>query len=129
MVDATSTAPIRLSFHELFVRAEGLGTRDGDYLDAEVRFDLTVDGATRSALHADVKLAAGSRFSDPLEVQWPGGLEARMPYGGYRDCVERYVRERVAAALEPKSESAGPGVTVRHLVVPGEATCAIEGPD
>jgi hypothetical protein len=87
-----------LRFHECVIRIEGFGTAsDGDYLDAEVHFDLAVDGEVHAGLVVKVKQAAGSSFADPLEVLPPSRWTGHFAYQPYRDCVERYVRAQVAA--------------------------------
>ena len=95
-----------MHFHRLDVRSRGTGTgADGDYLDGEVDFDLVIDGTAHRGLTARVKQAAGSRFADPLEILIPTTRVAWRHYGRYRDCVERYVRERLAGPPgEPTTE-------------------------
>lgn len=87
-----------LHFHACIVRIEGFGTAsDGDYLDAEVHFDLAVDGEMHRGLVTKVKQGAGSSFTDPLEVLPPSRWAGHLDYERYRDCIERYVREQVAS--------------------------------
>jgi hypothetical protein len=113
-----------LRFHECVIRLEGFGTAsDGDYFDGEVRFDLAVDGETREGLVAKVKQAAGSSFADPLEVLPPSGWAGHVAYEPYRDCVERYVREQVAAQ-SGDHRMIDAEMRVRDVSIPAEWTCS-----
>jgi hypothetical protein len=124
MADADGCVPrISMHFHRLDVRSRGTGPGgDGDYLDGEVDFDLVVDGTTHRGLTARVKQAAGSRFADPLEILVPTTRVAWRHYGRYRDCVERYVRARLAG--RPSERTPGrPTDHLRDVRLEAEATC------
>jgi hypothetical protein len=122
-------AAVRLLFHAFVIDQEGIGTDDeGDYLDGEVQFDAVSDGTADRGLVARVKQAAGSSFSDPLEVQWPGHGNVRLPYLGFRDCVEWYVRRQVAAQADARPRAERPGaVRIRGRRLSAEATCQVAG--
>src|SRR5687767_7566284 len=93
-------ARVELQFHACIIRIEGFDTdADGDYFDGEVDFDLVVDGEVHRGLIAKVKQAAGSRFTDPLEVLPPSGWLGHFDYERYRGCIERYVRQQVMSQI------------------------------
>jgi hypothetical protein len=107
-------------FHACTIASEGLATDDeGDYLDGEVDLDIIVDGKTHPGLVARVKQAAGSRFADPLEILPPVPYAGPLHYGRFRECVERYVRERVARQGQERERN----VRLHDLRLPAEATC------
>lgn len=113
-----------LRFHECVIRIEGFGTEsDGDYFDGEVRFDLAVDEAVHHGLTAKVKQAAGSSFSDPLEVLPPSRWAGHFDYEHYRDCVERYVREQVASQ-SGDHRMIDADMRVRDVSIVAEWTCS-----
>jgi hypothetical protein len=119
---------ISLRFHACVIGMEGLATDDeGDYFDGEVEFDLFVDANVHRGLVAKVKQAAGSSFSDPLEVQWPVGFAGRMPYRGFRECVERYVRQQVASRIVGDRGRLQTNIRIHHLRLPAEAACNLRG--
>ena len=116
---------MELRFRACVIRTEGFGTEpDGDYFDGEVRFDLVVDGEVHDGLVAKVKQAAGSSFSDPLEIlppsRWPAG---HFDYERYRTCVERYVRERVASQVGDHRMT-DDDMRVRDVSIVAEGTCS-----
>lgn len=119
-----TVSDITIEFHALVIGREGIRTDDeGDYLEGEVDFDAVVDGTVHRGLMAKVKQAAGSSFADPLEVQWPARYFGRMPYEGFRDCVERYVREQVSAWVVGAGRPSDRNICINHLRLPAEAAC------
>jgi hypothetical protein len=117
---------IRLRFHACVIAAAGIATDDeGDYFEAQVDFDLAIDDTLQRGLVATVKQAAGSTFSDPLEVQWPVGFSGRLPYRGFRDCVERYVRRQDAARRHDDDRSTQRNVRLHGVRLPAEAVCSV----
>lgn len=124
---AQTLAPTRteLRFHACIIRTEGFATQtDGDYFDGEVHFDLAVDGDVHGGLVARVKQAAGSRFTDPLEVLPPSRWVGHFDYASYRECVERYVREQVMSAVGDHRMSSR-NMRVRDVRIPAERSCTI----
>jgi hypothetical protein len=112
-----------LRFHACVIRIEGFGTQaDGDYFDAEVRFDLVVDGHVHEGLVANVKQAAGSSFADPLEVLPPSRWVGHFDYERYRACIERYVRKQVASQVGGH-RMAEAEMRVRDVTILAEGTC------
>lgn len=119
-------AEISLRLHACVIEQEGVATDDeGDYFDGAVDFDLVHNGEVHRGLTARVKQAAGSRLADPLEVQWPDRFVGRLPYQGYRECVERYVRQQVARRVMHGHRALDGAIRVAHLRLPGEATCTV----
>lgn len=117
---------IRLRFHACLIELAGIATDDeGDYFEAQVDFDLAIDDTLQRGLVASVKQAAGSSFSDPLEVQWPAGVIGRLPYRGFRDCVERYVRQQVAGRRSERARSAERNIRLHDVRLPAEAACTV----
>lgn len=116
---------MELRFHACIIRTEGFATQtDGDYFDGEVHFDLAVDGFLHRGLVARVKQAAGSMFSDPLEILPPYRWVGHFDYTRYRDCVERYVREQVTSAVGDHRMSSG-NMRVRDVRIPAEHSCTL----
>ncbi len=117
---------IRLRFHACVIASAGIAPDgEGDYFDAQVDFDLAIDDTLQRGLTASVKQAAGSSFSDPLEVQWPVGFLGRLPYRGFRDCVERYVRRQDAARRHHAGRSMLRNVRLHDVRLPAEAVCSV----
>jgi hypothetical protein len=117
---------IRVRFHACVIATAGIATDDeGDYFEGQVDFDLSIDDALQRGLVAKVKQAAGSSFSDPLEVQWPVGYVGRLPYRGFRDCVERYVRRQDAARTSKRDRSTERNVRLHGVRLPAEDTCSV----
>jgi hypothetical protein len=115
---------IGLHFHACVIRVEGFATdADGDYFDAEVQFDLAVDGEVHRGLVARVKQAAGSTFGDPLEVLAPSRWAGHFDYARYRDCVERYVREQVLSQVGDHRMSDA-NMRVSDVRIVAEGTCS-----
>ncbi len=116
---------ISLHFHACRIKTEGVATEDeGDYFDGAVDFDVVIGGRVHRGLSARVKQAAGSSFACPLEVEWPERFGGGMPYGAYRDCVDRYVRRQVARAVLRGRRRNG-AIRVAHLRLSGEAVCML----
>lgn len=116
-------AQVELRFHACIIRIEGFDTdADGDYFDGEVDFDLVVDTEVHRGLIAKVKQAAGSTFTDPLEVlppsRWPGPFD----YERYRACIERYVRQQVMAQIGDHRMSDA-NMRVRNVRIAAEGSC------
>jgi hypothetical protein len=105
------------------IRIEGFNTdADGDYFDGEVEFDLVVDGEVHRGLIAKVKQAAGSSFTDPLEVLPPSSWLGHFDYERYRACIERYVRQQVSSQIGDHRMSDA-NMRVRDVRIAGEGTC------
>ncbi len=118
---------VHLEFHAFDIRVEGLRTdANGDYLDGEVAFDAVVDGTLQRGLVAKVKQAAGSEFADALEVEWPERFVGHLDYEGFRDCVEQYVRQQIAAAILGDHDRSERNIRVEHVRVTADATCVID---
>ena len=114
---------IELQLHAFIIRMEGFDTEaDGDYLDGEVRFDLVADGETHRGLVAKVKQAAGSSFTDPLEVLPPSRWVGHLDYERYRECIERYVRGQVMSQVGDHRMSDA-NMRVRDVRIAAEGTC------
>jgi hypothetical protein len=114
-----------LRFHACIIRTEGFATQtDGDFFDGEVQFDLVIESDVHRGLVARVKQAAGSRFADPLEVLLPNQWVGHFDYERYRDCVERYVRERVMSEVGDHRMSSA-NMRVRDVRIPGERSCSL----
>ena len=119
-------ADITLRLHACVIEQEGVATDDeGDYFDGAVDFDLVLDGTVHRGLIARVKQAAGSSFAEPLEVQWPDRFVGRLPYQGFRECVDRYVRHQVARQVLSGYRASSGAIRTSHLRLPGEATCTV----
>ena len=119
---------IQLVLHACVIRSEGFDTvADGDYFDAEVQFDLVVDGDAHRGLTADVKQAAGSTFDDPLEVLLPSRWIGHFDYARYRDCIEQYVRRQVMAQVGGHRMTDA-DLHVRDVRITAEETCTIPVP-
>jgi hypothetical protein len=116
-------ARVELRFHACIIRIEGFDTdADGDYFDGEVLFDLVADGEVLPGLVAKVKQAAGSSFTDPLEVLPPERWLGLFYYEGYRECIERYVRQQVMSQIGDHRMSDA-NIQVRDVRIAAEATC------
>lgn len=116
-------ARVELRFHACIIRLEGFDTdADGDYFDGEVVFDLVVDSEVHRGLTANVKQAAGSSFSDPLEVLAPSRWLGHFDYGRYRTCVERYVRQQVMSQIGDHRMSDA-NMQVRDVRIAAEGSC------
>ena len=116
---------VELRFHACIIRIEGFDTdADGDYFDGEVVFDLVLDSEVHPGLIAAVKQAAGSTFTDPLEVLPPRRWVGNLDYEQYRDCVERYVREQVFSEIGDH-RMGDANMAVRNVRIVGERTCAL----
>jgi hypothetical protein len=114
---------IGLRFHACIIWMEGFDTEaDGDYFDGEVRFDLVVNGEVHQGLVAKVKQAAGSSFTDPLEVLPPSRWLGHFDYERYRACIERYVREQVLSQVGDHRMTDA-NMRVRDVSIAAEATC------
>jgi hypothetical protein len=114
---------MELRFHACIIRSEGFDTdADGDYFDGEVHFDLVVEGKVHRGLTAKVKQAAGSSFSDPLEVLPPRTWLGQFDYERYRTCVERYVRHQVMSQIGDHRMSDA-NMQVRDVRIAAEGTC------
>ena len=114
---------VELRFHACTIRMEGFDTdADGDYFDGEVHFDLVVDSEVHRGLNAKVKQAAGSSFTDPLEVLPPSRWVGSFDYQRYRACIERYVREQVLSQVGDH-RMANANMRVRDVSIAAEATC------
>jgi hypothetical protein len=116
-------ALVELRFHACIIRIEGFDTdADGDYFDGEVIFDLVVDSEVHPGLIAKLKQAAGSSFTDPLEVLPPSRWLGHFDYERYRACVERYVRHQVMAQIGDHRRSDA-NMQVSDVGIHVEATC------
>jgi hypothetical protein len=116
-------ARVEFRFHACIIRIEGFDTdADGDYFDGEVHFDLVVDSEVHRGLIAKVKQAAGSSFSDPLEVLPPSRWLGRFDYGRYRACIERYVRQQVMSQIGDHRMSDA-NMQVRDVRIATEGSC------
>jgi hypothetical protein len=114
---------VELRFHACIVRIEGFDTdADGDYFDGAVDFDLVVDGDVHRGLIAKVKQAAGSSFTDPLEVLPPKQWTGRFDYEQFRACIERYVRHQVVSQVGDHRVSDA-NMQVRDVRIVAESTC------
>jgi hypothetical protein len=114
---------VDLRFHECVIRLEGFDTdADGDYFDGEVHFDLVLNGRTHAGLIAKVKQAAGSSFTDPLEVLPPSRWPGHFDYTRYRGCIERYVRQQVMSQIGDHRMSDA-NMQVRDVRIPAEGSC------
>jgi hypothetical protein len=114
---------VELRFHACVIRSEGFDTdADGDYFDGEVHFDLVVDREVQRGLTAKVKQAAGSSFTDPLEVLPPNRWQGHFDYELYRTCVERYVRHQVMSQIGDHRMSDA-NMQVRDVRIAAEGTC------
>lgn len=91
----------------------------------EVDFDLVVDGSVQRGLVAKVKQAAGSSFADSLKVQWPARCLGRLPYRGFRDCVDGYVGQQVASRIVGDSRPLHRSIRVHHLRLRAEGACNV----
>jgi hypothetical protein len=117
-------ARVELRFHACIIRIEGFDTdADGDYFDGEVDFDLVVDSEVHRGLVAKVKQAAGSSFTDPLEVLPPSTWLGHFDYEHYRACIERYVRQQVMSQIGDHRMSDA-NIQVRDVRIAAEGTCA-----
>ena len=116
-------ARVELRFHACVIRIEGFDTdADGDYFEGKVDFDLVIDGEVHGGLIAKVKQAAGSSFTDPLEVLPPNGWTGRFDYGQLRACIERYVRQQVMSQIgDHRVRHAN--MQVRDVRIAAEGTC------
>ena len=116
-------ARVELRFHACIIRLEGFDTdADGDYFDGEVIFDLVVDSEVHRGLTAKVKQAAGSSFTDPLEVLPPSRWLGHFDYGRYRTCIERYVRRQVMSQIGDHRMSDA-NIQVSDLRIAAEGSC------
>ena len=116
-------ARVELRFHACIIRIEGFDTdADGDYFDGEVDFDLVVDSEVHRGLIAKVKQAAGSSFTDPLEVLPPSRWLGHFDYERYRACIERYVRQQVMSQIGDHRMSDA-NMQVRDVRIAAEGTC------
>ena len=116
-------ARVELRFHACIIRIEGFDTdADGDYFDGEVDFDLVVDSEVHRGLIAKVKQAAGSSFTDPLEVLPPSRWLGHFDYQRYRACIERYVRQQVMSQIGDHRMSDA-NMQVRDVRIAAEGTC------
>jgi hypothetical protein len=116
-------AKVELRFHACIIRVEGFDTdADGDYFDGEVDFDLVVGSKVQRGLTAKVKQAAGSSFTDPLEVLPPGTWHGNFDYEHYRGCIERYVRQQVMSQIGDHRMRAA-NMQVRDVRIVAEGTC------
>ena len=116
---------ISLRFHACIIRAEGFDTDiDGDYLDVAVHFDLVIGNEVHRALVARLKQAAGSKFTDPLEVLPPSRWVGHFDYERYRACVEGYVRKQVLSQIGDH-RMAHANIRIRDLRIAAEATCTL----
>ena len=116
-------ARVELRFHACIIRIEGFDTdADGDYFDGQVDFDLIVDSEVHRGLIAKVKQAAGSSFTDPLEVLPPSTWTGHFDYGNYRACIERYVRQQVMSQIGDHRMSDA-NMQVRDVRIAAEGTC------
>jgi hypothetical protein len=114
---------VELLFHACVIRVEGFDTdADGDYFDGEVEFDLVVNSEVQSGLIAKVKQAAGSSFTDPLEVLPPSTWLGHYDYERYRACIERYVRRQVMSQIGDHRMSDA-NMQVRDVRIVAEGTC------
>ena len=116
-------ARVELRFHACIIRIEGFDTdADGDYFDGEVVFDLVADGEMHPGLIAKVKQAAGSSFTDPLEVLPPSRWTGHFHYDRYRACIEGYVRQQVMSQIGDHRMSDA-NMQVRDVRIAAEGTC------
>jgi hypothetical protein len=116
-------ARVELRFRACIIRIEGFDTdADGDYFDGEVDFDLVVDSEVHRGLIAKVKQAAGSSFTDPLEVLPPSRWLGHFDYERYRACIERYVRQQVMSQIGDHRMSDA-NMQVRDVRIAAEGTC------
>jgi hypothetical protein len=114
---------LELRFHACIIRMEGFDTdADGDYFDGEVHFDLVVEGEVHRGLTAKVKQAAGSSFTDALEVLPPNRWHGPFDYERYRACIERYVRQQVMSQIGDHRMSDA-NMQVRDVRIAAEGTC------
>ena len=121
-------ARVELRFHACVIRIEGFGTdADGDYFDGEVDFDLVVDGEVHAGLITKVKQAAGSSFTDPLEVLPPSGRLGEFDYELYRACIERYVRQQVMSQIGDHRMTDA-NMQVRNVRIAAEGSCTFAVP-
>jgi hypothetical protein len=119
---------VELRFHACIIRIEGFDTdADGDYFDGQVEFDLVVDNEVHRGLIAKVKQAAGSSFTDPLEVMPPRQWTGRFDYEQFRACIQRYVRQQVMSQIGDHRMSDA-NMQVRDVRIAAEGTCTFAIP-
>ncbi len=116
-------AQVSLRFHSLNIRREGFMTDDGDYLEADVDFDLAVGHTVRRGLASMVKQSAGATLAEPLEILPPAQYQGPMNYGGFRDCVEQYARQQLASYLASR-RFPNTDVSLRNIRLPSEWACS-----
>jgi hypothetical protein len=102
-----------LHFHQLRQAAQGIAVTDvGDYMIAEVVFDIEVDEHRQTGLSCVVRQAAGSNFEkEPLEVDAPAGYSGpAFDYDTFRSCVEAFFRRVIGEmATGIRVDTAGVG--------------------
>jgi hypothetical protein len=121
-------ARVELRFHACTIRIGGFDTdADGDYFDGEVDFDLVVDSEVQRGLIAKVKQAAGSSFTDPLEVLPPSRWLGDFDYERYRACIERYGSQQVMSQIGDHRMTDA-NMQVRDVRIAAGGTCTFAVP-
>jgi hypothetical protein len=87
---------VRVRFYRLNQNSQALGT-DAEHLISEVQFDLEANGSRYPGLRAIVKQAAGSSYSDQLEVGPPIGYDGPFNQQAFAECAEKYYRGLIGA--------------------------------
>jgi len=87
----------KLYLQRLIQDSQDYGSND-EHMVSRVFFDLEIEGARHSNLHADIKQPVGSSFeSAGLEVSNPSGYKGPFNYEAFRTIVEQYYRSLIGS--------------------------------
>ena len=115
---------MRIQFYRLIQNSQALGT-GAEHLISEVQFDLEASGKRYPGLRAIVKQAAGSSFTDQLEVGPPIGYDGPFDQHAFAECAETYYRALIGPAGRGIHVEGGASVTMDSNIFETTQDCEI----